>query len=590
MKTSSKEFPCRCRRAIVLKNNSGQMISVFGILVAVLILLSLGLFNFEISRVESARNQLRSSTEAAALAGAASLAGSDLTNTTSAQQHAINTALQMFKQNSVLGISLNSASVGTQNQLPAVDDSLLYFEFLDPNNNNQVVALGDSRGKVMRLTSSFGLRPAFASFLNLPAVTLQASALGGVPDLDVVVCFDVSGSIDDQTQVTFVKRQWQSNKTIYTTCNTSGGSPAGAIARGTIFNILGPPATGTRVNGVYPENLGLADNGVKYPLTFSPGLRGNSEKGTPPGNYTGGNAALGNAQTFTDMVVNIDGKTVFAGLSTPDGYAFPDIATLVEASRGNLDDQISYANSKASTGVPSNILPRAGYQAKYISMAMQNLHPIYDAQAAASTFFTILNNDTDAHFGLISFQDAAGTSANGTYTDYKIDGSFNAGTLPVPYPNIALSSATNSTNYTSIQAAIPTLVATNSTNIGDAVSKAVTQLQTQSRPGSKKAIVLFTDGQPTAGNPLDPDPWTNARKAAVLAKNAGIPIYTIGLAQTAAIIPGETAILNDSNSDPSTGGMAAIAGNGGHFYLVTDASQIRYTFEHVARCLVQLVR
>jgi hypothetical protein len=201
-----------------------------------------------------------------------------------------------------------------------------------------------------------------------------------------------------------------------------------------------------------------------------------------------------------------------------------------------------------------------------------------------------LNNDTDAHFGFISFQDSAGSTTNGTYTDDKIDGSFNGGSLQVPFPNIALNAGQSATNFTSIQSTIPTLVATNSTNIGDAVSKAVTQLQKQSRTGSRKAIILFTDGQPTSGDPLDPDPWTNARKAAVMAKNAGIPIYTIGLAQNPAIIPGETAILNDTNSNPNTGGMAAIAGNGGHFFLVTDASELRHTFEHVARCLVQLVR
>lgn len=577
-----------------LNRRKGQMIVIFGLGISVLFLLVIGLFSFEITRVESARNQLRSSVEAASLAGAAALAGSDIVDTTTTQQHAINTALNMFKQNNVAGCSLATAALASSaSQAPGDNNALIYVEFLDPNNNNAVVSLGNANGKVMRITGLFGLKPAFASFLSLPSMTLQATALGGVPDLDVVVCFDVSGSIDDQTPVTFVKRQWQAStaKTIYPVTSTSAGAAAGSLAQGRIFDIVGPPATGTRVNGIYPENLGLADSGVSYPVTFSPALRGSPDQGSAPGNYPPGTAPLGTAQTFTDMVVNIDGNPVFAGLTTADGYAFPNVATLVEASRGNLEDATKFVSSKANTGVPSSIQPRAGYQAKYFALAAQNLHPIYDAQQAAQIFYSVLNNDTDAHFGLIAFSDNAGTSASGTYSDYKIDSTYGGlGSVQVPIPNISLSSSPTVTNYSAVTSILPSLVATTSTNIGDACSKAVTQLQTQSRVGSKKAIVLFTDGQPTAGGPLNSDPWQNARAAAVQAKTAGIPIYTIGLAQTPAIIPGETAILNDTNSNPSSGGMAAIAGNGGHFYLVTSTAQLRYTFEHVARTLVQLVR
>jgi len=571
----------------------GQAVIVLGLLIAVLILLALGLYNFEVGRVEYARNELRSAAQAACLAGAAALAGSDNTNTTASQQAAINTALQMFQQNSVLGVPLSTAGLATSaSQVPGPNNSLLYIEFLDPNNNNAVVPLGSPNGKVIQITGLFGLVPAFASFLGLPEVTLTTMTNGGVPDLDVVVCFDVSGSIDDQTNVTFVNRQWQAStaKIIYPVTTTSAGAPAGKLAQGTIWNILIPPDTGTQVNGVYPENLGLANNGVSYPLTFSPQLRGSPNQGSPPGNYPPGNAALGSAQTFTDMVVNIDGNTIFGGLTTTDGYAFPNIATVVEAARGNLENPLVFTSSKANTGLPSSVQPMAGYQAKYFALAAANLHPLYDAQQAAETFFTVLNNDTNAHFGLVAFSDNAGTSPSGTYTDNKIDSSYgSAGNLQVPIPDISLNSTPTISNYSAIENALPPLVATTSTNIGDAVNTAVKQLQTNSRTGSKKAIILFTDGEPTAGGPLASDPWQNARDAAVLAQKAGIPIYTIGLAQNAAIIPSETSILNATDNNPSTGGMAAIAGHGGQFYLVTDASQLRYTFEHIARCLVQLV-
>ncbi len=78
--------------------------------------------------------------------------------------------------------------------------------------------------------------------------------------------------------------------------------------------------------------------------------------------------------------------------------------------------------------------------------------------------------------------------------------------------------------------------------------------------------------------------------AAVVAKGKGIPVYTIGLAQNPEIVPSETAILNDTNSNPSSGGIAAIAGNGGQFYIVTNVNNLRLTFENVARHLSQLVR
>jgi len=567
------------------------MVILLGVALALLILLVFGLFSFEVSRIDSARNQLRSATEAAALAGSAALASSDSSNTTSAQQQAMNTALQMFQQNSVVGVPLSNAEFSTSpTQIPAVNSALLNIEFLDPNNNNAVVPLGSPNGKIMQITGLFGLEPAFGTFLNIGTNNLQATAFGGVPELDVVVCFDISGSIDDQTNVTFVNRQWNGSKVVYPVTNTYPGAPAGVLAQGTIWNILIPPDTGTRVNGVYPENLSDAGIGVSYPLSFNEALRGSPDSGSPPGNCPPKAAVIGSEQAFTDMVVNVDGNTIFGGVTTPDGYSFPNIATVVEAARGNLENASVFAQSKASTGVPSSVQPMSGYQSKYFTLAAANLHPLSDAQNAAQTFFTVLNNDTNAHFGLITFSDNAGTAANGTYTDYKIDASDgSAGTLQVPIPSISLNSTPTVNNYTAVQTAIPTLVATTSTNIGDAVQQAVKQLQTNSRAGSKKAIVLFTDGEPTTGGPLNSDPWANSRDAAVLAKNAGIPIYTIGLAQNQAIIPSETSILNDTDSNSGSGGMAAIAGNGGQFFLVTNASQLRYTFEHIARCLVQLV-
>lgn len=571
---------------------------------AFLILGVVGMFAFEISRANLAREELRSACQAAALAGAASLAGSDNSDTRQAQLDAIAAALSVLRRNRVIGWSLNTASETT-----AIADTkttydtgkcVAYFEFLDPNNNNQVVNVGDATGKLLRVTAGFGLEPSFSKYLGISNLPIIGVATAGVPVLDIVLCFDVSGSIDDQTPVTFVKRTWDGTlgKIAYTKTSTASGSTAGATAEGKLYDIVGPPATGTGLNGNYPQDLSASRSGARWPLYFSEdsgagsnaaiGLRGSTNAGSPPGNYPGLGAGTGTSRTFTDIVVNIDGKTTFGGI-TSGGYDFPDIATLVEASRGNLEDTTVFNNSKANTSV--TVQPKAGYQQKYFDLVATNTQPIYSAQQAADLFYRILNHDTDAHFGLVAFSDPGGTSPTDAPSDWKVDSHYQtAGSGNYPRPQITLDPTFHVTNFDTIIAALPKTRAFGSTNIGDAVNKALAQFDTKSRIGSRKAIVVFTDGQPTAGSPLDSDPWKNARKAALKAKQKGIPIYTIGLAQNSEIIPGEKAILNDWDSNQDTGGIAAIAGNGGRFFLVTNQQNLRFTFENLARQLVLLVR
>lgn len=575
---------------------NGAATIVLTIIIAVFVLLACGLFACELNRAEVAREQLRSVCESASLAGAATLASQDNTDVTAAQTLAINTAIYSFQQNSLVGTSLSSAvQTYTNPDSPSADNSSLYVDLLDPHNNYQPVNLGDSAGKVVRVTGFFGLRPLFGAFLGIPSVPIKATALSGVPQMDIALCFDVSGSMDDQTEVTFVKRYWNSTtgKINYSVASTSGSPPAGKLAQGKIFDILSPNAIGTIINGVYPQYLSYADyNGLhNCPLDWSESvfgvkdaqnLRGSSDN-APPGNKYPGSAGLGHAQTFTDLVVNIDGNAIFGGI-TSGGYSFPDLATLVEAARGNLENATVFASSGANTSVA--VTPKAGYKAKYQLLAAACLHPIADAQSACQTFLDIMNTNTDAHFCLIGFTTSAGT---GTFSQGNVDPYWSAGGTG-SFANSMVALSKTSSNFTTANTALPTTVALEETNIGSAVSIAVDQLSSNSRTGSKKAIVLFTDGQPTAGNPLNSDPLTNARQAAVKAKNAGIPIYTVGLAQNTAIVPGETAILNDTNSNTSTGGMAAIAGNGGKFFIVNRASDLRATFENIARQLVELVR
>ena len=585
---------------------SGQAMVVLGAIISLMILLVVGLFSYEVNRLEICRTQLRSATEAAALAAAATLASQDNTDPSAAHQEAIETALDTFSKNSVAGVALASATLaGTNSDEPAANLSSIFIEFLDPNSGNTPVSVGNPAGKVVRITGAFGALPSFGNFLGLSNVPLRATTSGGVPDLDVVLCFDVSGSIDDQTPVSCVRRQWTGDQATgriqYIIPNNSAGCPAGPIANGRIYDLFGPTPTGTSVQALPPQNVGDVNRSDhRWRLLFSEeannnpdvrGLRGSRNTGTPPGNYPPSTIPAASARIITDLVVNIDGKNAFQGFTSSDGYAFPDVATLVEASRGNLDSQTNFTNSRAARGVPASVQPRAGYRTKYLELARANCHPIKDAQDAAAEFFTIMNTNTVGHFGLICFTDLGGTNTNTVIQNWNVDNNYQEpGRGNFPNPLIALSPTTGDTKYNQILNALPTTTATGGTNIGDVLNKAVDQLRTNARPGSKKAIVLFTDGMPTVAGPLSNNEWTNARMAAQRARQYGIPIYSIGLAQNPEIIPLETSILNDTNASPTAGGVSAIAGYGGKFFLVTDVNDLRKTFENIARQLVQLVR
>src|SRR5262249_42050457 len=159
-------------------------------------------------------------------------------------------------------------------------------------------------------------------------VAAWSTATAALPETDVMNCFDVSGSMDDQTKVTFVKRTWSPNGYIdYQPACIQSGAPA----EGTIAQILGSPARGTNVNALSPQGLENANN-APSPLKFSESdpatrlLRGVTNTGSPPGNAPGQGAppnpppTAGGRDVFTDLVVNLDGNSHFNGAMV-NGYA-----------------------------------------------------------------------------------------------------------------------------------------------------------------------------------------------------------------------------------------------------------------------------
>ncbi|HEY9755496.1 MAG TPA: VWA domain-containing protein [Oculatellaceae cyanobacterium] len=587
-------------RSKAIRTPRGQSMIVLAMLAGLVVVPLLGIASFDISRLCLAKQQLQNVADATALTAVATLASQDNLNPTANHTAAMQAALQVFQQNFILGHSLTSTTLVSSSSSPSPKpgSATIYFQFVDPVSGT-VQPISSPTAKLVRVYANYGSLTAFGKYIGVPDFNVTAIAKGSVPQLDVVLCFDVSGSMDDQTPCTFVRRQWDATaqKNDYPITIGSSGN-----ANGLLYNVLQPGPNGSSVNVLPPQILGqthyepasgiaFADELNGQPQGTPNGLRsfaGYPDKGKAPGNYPTGFSAYG-TNTFTDLVVNLDNNPQFLGC-TINGFEFPNVATLVEASRGNLEDQIVFKSSKANLSLPSSIVPRNGYQAAYVAAATSLVQPLGDAKNAATNFIEILNTDTDAHFSFVAFDDQIGAGPNGTQNQYTIDPFLPYGaSIPFPLNNVPLSSTAGNTQCQNVQNAINQCVALGPTNIGAAIHQAVQTLKANGRPGSVKAIVLFTDGQPTAGGPLDADGATNARMAAVEAGQAGIPVYTIGLAQNPQIVPGETAILNDTNSDPTTGGIAAIAGHKGTFNLVGKSSMLRATFEQIARQLVSLV-
>ncbi len=581
------------------RSERGQSLLMLMMLILLVIVPLLSIITFEVARLYLAKQELQSASDAAVLAGTATLASSDNVDPLQAHKDAIEAAIKIFKANTVLGQALSRTTqvVSLSNLSADLDEARVFFEFINPV-TGAVEPMSSPNGKVVRVSSSTTRTLAFGKYVGINTLNVNAVSTGAVPKLDMVICFDVSGSMDDQTPVTFVKRKWDATlgggKNVYSLVTGANG-----LMRGRIFDILKPAATGSSLNACYPQILTEAFWEAKcYSSEYLaqyygvPGLRSGGiypEAGRAPGNFPPGTApTFDGMKVFTDVVVNIDGQTTFAGASY-GGFAFPDIATLTEAARGNLESDSVYRSSKANTAV--FVSPRAGYQKAYFEAAAKQLKPMKEAQTALSTMTQILNTDADVHFGFVAFDSSVGSDANSTETWYDLDDYAPYGAKKgYPIPHVLIDSAAGKTAYAEVNKAIDSCVPMGATNIGGAVHSAVQDLKSHSRLGSTRAIVLFTDGEPTVpSGPLSSDPKANARMAAVEARDAGVALYTIGLAQNPVIIPDQTDILNDKNSDPTTGGMAAIAGHGGTFNLVTDSSELRQTFAKIARRLVKLV-
>jgi len=531
----------------------GQAISMAAIVVAVFFIGMLGCVGFELGRVMIARDQLRTATEAAALAATAALTTENTSDGNRLHDLATQEAMQILKVNDVMSGPLTNA-IESSAPNPGSRECFITFKFLDPSNNNAEVPRGDKRGRRIQIAANYGLPSMFGSIVGISAAPfpLNAVATGGANPLDVSMTFDMSSSMDFATPVTYVRR----------TCNEADPVAPNRyeIAR------RGIPLEG-RLDRVPAAQIGCAMPPQQLSADFSALMRGRSEAGSP------GGPGVGFPNQYSDLVVNIDGSDHFGGMSA-DGFDFPNLGTLVEASRGNLENAAVFQSSRANLSLGGTVSPRAGYRDKYMELARKHVHPLNEAKEAAISFFTILNNSTDARFGLVCFDHEIASAADGHFDMPRVSNSYPQGGVE-QFDFAHYTPELVNTNFNEITAKLPRLTVRGATALFQAFNAAGQDALNRGRPNSRKAVILFTDGFDT----VDRDS-SICQDTALRCKNKGVRLYCVGLSINPSDVTAQRAALS---------GLSDMVGNGSKTFVVTDPDQLRSVFSNIARELVQLV-
>jgi hypothetical protein len=136
------------------------------------------------------------------------------TTLTQAQLNAGAYAKNMFCDQTVLGQFLTNATLqtspGTLNAVSKPTQCNVLVALGNPDSNYTAVSVGDPLGRTVMVFCAYGYQPAFLSLMPfaIKVVPMTASSFGGLPQVDAVVVFDYSGSMDDFTSVLFVRREW----------------------------------------------------------------------------------------------------------------------------------------------------------------------------------------------------------------------------------------------------------------------------------------------------------------------------------------------------------------------------------------------
>jgi len=294
-------------------------------------LLPLALLGFELARASLVQIQLQNITDAAALGGTAVLAGGSGSDAQSSQLNAMQGALEFFDMNAVLNTQISADATGNAPLLPtsfgtgappvnvgvyAPTTSSATPSFVSGCTGNSqfgtgnlpvhqlwfVMTLLDSTGtpltlsspgvQTLQIQSSYSEAPIFlSSFLPIMSTfTVSALSYGGLPQLDLVLCFDASASMDDATPVALVQRTW----------NTAMFSGVGGVQ----WNLMTNTGTTTLPPVLSPTSTNV--NGVDW---------------TSASLYSGTGCGATDGTTCQDTIANILNISVPANVAQDNGVA-----------------------------------------------------------------------------------------------------------------------------------------------------------------------------------------------------------------------------------------------------------------------------
>lgn len=436
-----------------MRRSAGQVAIALNIVFGIFIVGSLGMVSYEMSRILLAREQLRHCLELTSLGGGVSLASSSLTGA-AAQTQAKTVAMNILKKNSVLGQSLNTTAVEVGSiaaMNPSPGQVNVYFEFIDPI-TKLAVASGTDTG-VLKVHGAYAY-PLFSGgfgAIGVSTYTVVSEATAGMPAVDVIVLMNTSGSLDDQTKVTMIRRYWDpvSNDGIVYTIPTPGGVPS----EGPLANLVCPPIQGSQVNAMEPQNLDAAGNPKtsSCPKEFSEAgtqghtvpLRGFNDN-SPPGDTppTGG--------------VSVGGLTTGPGYGTitpgvPGLYTFGNITMALPGTTGaitrakprieRVPEQPQWW--KNTVAALPHILEQPA-EAHWTSVTLYG-PASYNPWSADASMFTdlVVNLDGNNHFA--GYTDPAYSSYPFPTIDYVVEaargGMENSGTTPNAWTSNTLNAA-----------------------------------------------------------------------------------------------------------------------------------------------------
>jgi len=271
--------------------------SVLSLLLAFIVII-VGLFSIELSRYMLARDQLKSDLEAAVLCSQTTLASTGTPTNSSSQITAISSGLSLFQQNAILGQPLSNASLVSLAQgqsTPQFDvqpgETQICFQFLDP----LTLLPTAQNGTVIQATGAYCYSPLCGKFIGLGSAqfTVQLAVNSGLPQLDVVFVYDVSGAENRQTPVTYAQRYWDTPYGIdYLLPSPIGDPPTQTITGGpqAPFCITNAPLQGP--NPTTPQNLNNSQNCPSRQINYAEQsgsaiqqLTGAQGYAAPPGNY-----------------------------------------------------------------------------------------------------------------------------------------------------------------------------------------------------------------------------------------------------------------------------------------------------------------